>query len=268
MIKCVSFFTASRFSTHTRTCGRIYHPILNLRKTMSTPSQTILVTGSNKGIGLEICRQLAQAGYHVILSARSADRGQTAVAALAKGGLKVDFLQLDTADETSIRNAAAELQKRLKALNVLVNNAAILDTWQGTILNATAADIRDTFITNTLGPILLTQALVPLLEAGRPARVVNVSSQLGSVANMTDGWAGYGISKAALNAATRKLAEALKPRGISVNAASPGWVRTEMGGESAPLPVEQGAKNIIRLITGVPASLTNQYLEANGVIPW
>ena len=235
---------------------------------MSTPSQTILVTGANKGIGYEICRQLARAGHHVILSARSAERGQAATAALAKEKLKVEFLQLDMADESSIQTAALELKKRFKALHVLINNAAILDTWQGTILKATATELRDTFITNTVGPILLTQALLPLLEAGKPARVINVSSQLGSVTNMTDGWAGYGISKAALNAATRKLAEALAPRGISVNAASPGWVRTEMGGESAPLPVEKGAQNIIRLITEVPHSLTNHYLEEHGEIPW
>ena len=235
---------------------------------MSTPSQTILVTGANKGIGLEICRQLARASHQVILSARSAQRGENAVKELARDGLKVEFLLLDTADEASILRAARELKQRLKSLNVLINNAAILDTWQGTILDAKAADLRDCFITNTLGPVLLTQALLPLLEAGKPSRVINVSSQLGSVQNMGDGWAGYGISKAALNAATRKLAGALQPRGISVNAASPGWVRTEMGGESAPLPVEQGAKNIIRLITDVSHSLTNHYLEANGEIPW
>ena len=235
---------------------------------MSMSHQTILVTGANKGIGLEICRQLARSGHQVILSARSRERGQAAVNALAKEGLKVEFLQLDTADETSIHAAADELKKRHNTLNVLINNAAILDTWQGTILKATASELRDTFITNTLGPILLTQALLPLLEAGKPARVINVSSQLGSVANMTDGWAGYGISKAALNAATRKLAEAVAPHGISVNAASPGWVRTEMGGESAPLPVKKGAQNIIRLITDVPHTLTNHYLEENGEIPW
>jgi NAD(P)-dependent dehydrogenase (short-subunit alcohol dehydrogenase family) len=235
---------------------------------MSVSSQTILITGANKGIGFEICRQLARSGHCVILSARSVERGQAAAALLVKEGLKVEFLQLDMSDESSIKSGVVELKKRHKALNVLINNAAILDTWQGTILKATAAELRDTFITNTLGPILLTQALLPLLEAGKPARVINVSSQLGSIANMTDGWAGYGISKAALNAATRKLAEALAPRGISVNAASPGWVRTEMGGESAPLPIEKGAQNIIRLITEVPPSLTNHYLEENGEIPW
>jgi NAD(P)-dependent dehydrogenase (short-subunit alcohol dehydrogenase family) len=229
---------------------------------------TVLVTGANKGIGLEICRQLARLSHRVILSARSAERGEKAVKTLSREGLTVEFLLLDTADETSILRAARELKGRSEALNVLINNAAILDTWQGTILDAKASDLRDTFVTNTLGPVLLTHALLPLLEAGKPARVINVSSQLGSIENMTDGWAGYGISKAALNAATRKLAEALQPRGISVNAASPGWVRTDMGGESAPLPVEKGAQNIIRLITEAPHSLTNRFLEANGEIPW
>jgi len=239
-----------------------------LHAPMSTSSQTILVTGGNKGIGFEICRQLARLGHHVILSARSAERGETAVAALAKEKLEVEFLLLDTSDESSIREAASTLAENHQALHALINNAAILDVWQGSIVEAGAAGIRDCFVTNTLGPILLTQALLPLLEAGRPSRVINVSSQLGSVENMTDGWAGYGISKAALNAATRKLAQALKPRGISVNAASPGWVRTDMGGQSAPLPVEQGAANIVRLITDVPSTLTDRFLEANGEIPW
>jgi len=235
---------------------------------MSTPSQTILVTGANKGIGLEVCRQLARLGHRVILSARSAERGEQAVKDLAAENLKVEFLLLDTADEDSILRAARELKQRIKALHVLINNAAILDTWQGSILEAKAADLRDTFATNVLGPVLLTHALLPLLEAGKPSRVINVSSQLGSVQNMTDGWAGYGISKAALNAATRKLAQALQPRGISVNAASPGWVRTEMGTDNAPLSLEHGGKNIVRLVTDVPHSLTDHFLEENGEIPW
>jgi NAD(P)-dependent dehydrogenase (short-subunit alcohol dehydrogenase family) len=228
----------------------------------------ILVTGGNKGIGFEICRQLAKAGHHVVLSARSAERGEKAVKTLAAEGLKVDFLLLDTGDDSSIQLAARELQQRLKALHVLINNAAVLNDWQGSVLNTNAADLRETLNINTVGPIVLTLALLPLLEAGKPARVINVSSQLGSVQNMTDGWASYGISKAALNAATRKLAQALKGRGISVNAASPGWVRTEMGTDSAPLTVEHGAQNITRIITDMPATLTDRYLEENGEIPW
>ena len=228
----------------------------------------ILVTGGNKGIGFEICRLLARGGHHVILSARSAERGEKAVKALAAEGLKVDFLLLDTGDDSSIQRAARELKQRIKALHVLINNAAILNDWQGSVLNTNAADLRETLNINTVGPIVLTLALLPLLEAGKPARVINVSSQLGSVQNMTDGWASYGISKAALNAATRKLAQALKGRGISVNAASPGWVKTEMGTDSAPLTVEHGAQNIIRIITDMPATLTDHYLEENGEIPW
>lgn len=229
----------------------------------------ILITGANKGIGLESCRQLARLGHRVILSARSAERGEDAVQGLNAEGLKVDFLLLDTADVDSIRRAARELKQRIEALHVLVNNAAILDTWMGTVLTATKEDLVGTFVTNVVGPVLLTQALVPLLEAGKPSRVINVSSRLGSVQDMTDGWAGYGISKAALNAATRKLAQALESKGISVNAASPGWVRTDMGGENANLSLEEGAKNIVRLITEVPAKVTNKFLgEGGGEIAW
>jgi NAD(P)-dependent dehydrogenase (short-subunit alcohol dehydrogenase family) len=228
---------------------------------------TILVTGGNKGIGLEVCRQLAREGHRVFLSARSAQRGEQAVKELQAEGLKVEFLLLDMADETSIKRAARELTQRTPALHALINNAAILNDWQGSILDSTAADLRETLNINTVGPILLTLALLPLLEAGKPGRVINVSSQLGSIAQMTDGWASYGISKAALNAATRKLAQALKPKGISVNAASPGWVKTDMGTDSAPLTVEQGAKNIIRLLD-MPASLTDRYLQEHGEYPW
>ena len=151
---------------------------------MSASPQTILVTGANKGIGLETCRQLARLGHHVILSARSGTKGEAAVETLASEGLKVEFLLLDTADELSIQRAARELKLRIKALNVLINNAAILDIWQGSILDAKADGLRDTFMTNVIGPILLTQALLPFLEAGKPSRVINVSSELGSVANI------------------------------------------------------------------------------------
>jgi NAD(P)-dependent dehydrogenase (short-subunit alcohol dehydrogenase family) len=171
-------------------------------------------------------------------------------------------------DEANIAKAVADLKKRISALNVLINNAGILQTWMGSILDVTAEELRETFNTNVIGPVLLTQALLPLLDAGKPARVINVSSQLGSVANMSDGWPGYGISKAALNAATRKFAAALESRGISVNAASPGWVKTDMGTEDAPLSLEQGGHNIARLVTDFPAGTTNKFLQEHGEYPW
>jgi NAD(P)-dependent dehydrogenase (short-subunit alcohol dehydrogenase family) len=235
---------------------------------MSNTPKTILITGANRGIGLECCRQFAHLGHRVILSARSAEKGEQAVKLLAQEKLKVEFLLLDTADEQSIHRAARELQQRIPALHVLINNAGILDTWQGSILDAKADELRDTYNTNVIGPVLLTQALVPLLEAGKPARVINVSSLLGSLATMVDGWAGYAISKAALNAASRKLALALEPRGISVLAASPGWVRTDMGGTGASLSVEQGAQNIVHLVTLTPPTTTNRFLFGKNEIPW
>ncbi len=225
---------------------------------------TILITGANKGIGLECCRQLAKAGHRVILSARSAERGEKAVKELAAEGLKTEFLLLDTASEDSIRRAARELKSRIDALHVLINNAAVLQTWEGSVLDVTAAELAETFNTNVIGPILLTQALLPLLEAGKPSRVINVSSRLGSIAEMGDGWPGYGVSKAALNAATRKLAQALASRGISVNAASPGWVKTDMGGKGANLSLEQGGRNISRLVTEVPQKVTDKFLSEGG----
>jgi NAD(P)-dependent dehydrogenase (short-subunit alcohol dehydrogenase family) len=235
---------------------------------MTSTPLNILVTGANKGIGLEVCRQLAVAGHHVILSARSAERGEAAAAVLKNEKLNVEFLQLDTADESSIAAAVKELGQRIKALHVLINNAAILQTWLGSIVDTTASELRETFNTNVVGPILVTQALLPLLEAGKPARIINVSSQLGSVELMTDGWPAYGISKAALNAATRKFAVALEARGISVVSASPGWVRTDMGTKDAPLTLEQGGHNIARLVTEFPATLTNKFLQEQGEYPW
>ena len=165
---------------------------------MSAPFN-ILVTGGNKGIGLEVCRQLARAEHRVFLGARSPERGQAAVAALKREGLIVEFLELDMSNEKSIASATKDLGSRVKTLHVLINNAAILQTWMGSIVDVTADEMRETFNTNVVGPVLLTQALLPLLEAGRPARVINVSSGLGSIEQMSDGWPGYGVSKAALN---------------------------------------------------------------------
>ena len=231
-------------------------------------SQTIFITGANKGIGLEVARQLARVGHHLYLGVRSMERGRTAAAELAREGLKVELLEIDTGSQASIAQAAISLGNRISALNVLINNAAVLPARHGSILDTDAAELGDAFTINTIGPIVLTLRLLPLLERGRPARVINVSSRLGSVSEMSDGWSAYGISKAALNAASRKLAQAVRSRGISVLAASPGWVKTEMGGAEAPLSIEQGGRNISRLVTELPAGVSDQFLGEHGPIPW
>ncbi len=234
-------------------------------------SRTILVTGANKGIGYEICRQLARAGARVFLGARDEERCQTAVARLKfeNPSARVEFLWIDVADTASIDQAVAVLYEQISTLDVLINNAGVLEDNDRTILETDLALIRHTLETNALGPLYLTQKLVGLLAASKGGgRVINVSSGLGQLHEMTDEYPSYSISKTALNAITLQLADALKSKNIAVNAISPGWVRTEMGGANANLSVEEGADTPIWLATEAPASLTGQFLRARQPIPW
>ena len=234
-------------------------------------TKTILVTGANKGIGYEICRQLARSGARVFLSARDPGRGEAAVARLRdeNPSAHVEFLRLDVADTASIDQAVTELHARVSSLDVLINNAGILEDSDRTILETDLALLRRTLETNALGPLYLTQKLVGLLAAAREGgRVIIVSSGLGQLHEMADEYPAYGISKTALNAITLQLADALKSKNIAVNTISPGWVRTEMGGDDANLSVEEGADTPVWLATEAPASLTGQFLRARQPIPW
>ena len=236
-----------------------------------TSSKTILVTGANKGIGYEICRQLARGGARVFLGARNAGRGETAVERLKaeNPAASVELLSLDVASTASIDHAVLELGAKVSSLDVLINNAGILEDRDGSILETDLGLLRRTLETNTLGPLYLTQKLVPLLSAATAgARIINVSSALGQLHDMSDEYPAYSVSKAALNAITLQFADALKSRNIAVNTISPGWVRTEMGGESANLSVEEGADTPVWLATEAPASLTGQFLRARQPIPW
>ena len=234
-------------------------------------SKTILVTGANKGIGYEVCRQLARLGGRVFLGARDAGRGEAAVGRLKteNPAANVDFLLLDVGDTASMDEAVTALGAKVSSLDVLINNAGVLDDRDGTILATDLALLRRTLDINALGPLYLTQKLVPLLAASAGGgRIINVSSGLGQLQDMSDEYPAYSLSKVVLNAITLQLADALKSKNIAVNTISPGWVRTEMGGAGASLSVEEGADTPVWLATEAPSSLTGQFLRARQPIPW
>jgi NAD(P)-dependent dehydrogenase (short-subunit alcohol dehydrogenase family) len=202
-----------------------------------------VVTGANRGIGLEVVRQLAQDGFTAILGARDLDRGEAAAGALRDEGLDVQARRLDVSDPAGVAEFGEQLARDFDRLDALVNNAAIhYDTWQ----RATGADfdvVREAFETNVLGAWRTVEACLPLLRRSPSARIVNVSSGAGALTDMGGGAPAYRISKTALNALTRMLSVELRGDGILVNSVCPGWVATDMGGPGGR-PVEQGAASV------------------------
>jgi NAD(P)-dependent dehydrogenase (short-subunit alcohol dehydrogenase family) len=210
-----------------------------------------LETGANRSIGREVARQLAQRGYDVLLSARDADRAEQAAREVAEAsGGRVRALRLDAADASSIEAVAAKLRRDPGRLDVLVNNAGIRTDWGVSGADPDFEAITRALNTNFFGAYRLTAALLELLRESDHARVVNVSSGMGGVAEM-GGWSpGYRVSKAALNAMTRILSTEPKDAGVLVNSACPGFVNTDMGGQfGAKKPVEEGAAGIVWLAT-------------------
>jgi NAD(P)-dependent dehydrogenase (short-subunit alcohol dehydrogenase family) len=203
-----------------------------------------LVTGANRGIGREVCRQLAQRGYVAVLGSRDRQRGERAAAELRDEGLDVRACELDVADGDSVRAAATWIEQDIARLDAVVNNAAILyDTWQRGI-DADLDLVREALETNLLGAWRVAQATLPLVRRSPAGRIVNVSSGAGALHDMGGGTPAYRTSKAALNALTRILAAELRGDGILVNAICPGWVATDMGG-SGGRPVADGAAGIV-----------------------
>lgn len=220
-----------------------------------------LVTGANRGLGLEIARQLSARGFGILLGARDAEAGQAAAESLGAA-----WLPLDVAEAESVREAADWARAEHGRLDVLVNNAGLLlDEGRG-VLDLDETDALATLEVNLLGPWRVAAAFAPLM--GKGGRIVNVSSGAGQLSSM-GGWApAYSVSKAALNALTLQLAQALKGRGIAVNAACPGWVRTRMGGSGAPKSVEDGADTPVWLATDAPAGVTGKFFRDRREIPW
>ncbi|MFE9751561.1 SDR family oxidoreductase [Saccharothrix saharensis] len=219
-----------------------------------------VVTGGNRGIGLEVCRQLASLGHVVVLTARDAGRARSAAERLG-----VEHHRLDVTDDASVAALAEHLTGRHGRVDVLVNNAAIhYDTWQ----RASSADlgvVREAMETNFYGPWRVVLGLLPLLRAARGPRVVNVSSEAGSLASMGGGTPAYGTSKAALNALTLMLAAELPA--MKVNAVCPGWVATDMGGAGGR-PVAQGAASVVWAATLPEDGPTGGFFRDGARVPW
>ena len=214
-----------------------------------TEKRIAVVTGANRGIGLEICRQLADAGLCVILTSRDEDKGNAARNALATAERDVRFHQLDITSDDSVNRLAAYLDNEHGRLDVLVNNAGILfedDRANASVLDLTLDRFRTTMAVNFDGPLRVCQQLTPLLRKSSSGRIVNVSRRLGQLDEMTDGHPAYGVSKNALNALTKLFAGALHSDHVLVNAMSPGLVATDMGGPNGR-PVEAGADTAVWL---------------------
>ncbi len=211
-----------------------------------------VITGANRGLGLETARQMAKRDFRVILTSRHAGKGEIAVEKLLAEGLEVLFQPLDVASENSVAELGAFIHSRCGRVDVLINNAGVFldshgseDSGGAGVLTASLDTLAATLKTNLYGPLLLAQELVPLMKQQRYGRIVNVSSGMGQLSDMEGKSPAYRISKTALNALTRILAAETQGYNILVNSVCPGWVRTDMGGPNAERTVEQGASGIV-----------------------
>lgn len=224
-----------------------------------------VVTGGNRGIGFEVSRQLAAKGLKVVLTARDTDKAQRAAAELGDG---VVPFALDVTDPCGPDRLVAFLEKDLGGADVLVNNAGVfLDrSWGG--LDVPMGVVRDSLETNLIGPWQLAQALIPGMRQRGYGRIVNVSSGMGAMSEMSGGYSSYRISKTAINALTRILADELRGTNVLVNTVCPGWVQTEMGGPRAPRPVVEGAETLVWLATLPDGGPTGAFFRDRRQIPW
>jgi NAD(P)-dependent dehydrogenase (short-subunit alcohol dehydrogenase family) len=242
-----------------------------------SPKKIALITGANKGIGLETARQLAKEGITVLAGARDEAKARQAAAELTKEGLDVQGIVVDVNDEGSIQKAAARIERDYGRLDILVNNAGVmLDDREKKPSEQSLEAWRKTFETNLFGLVATTQALLPLLRKSAAGRIVNLSSILASnTLHATPGspiydakTPAYDVSKTAVNAYTVHLAWELKDTPIKVNAAHPGWVKTEMGGEGAMMEIQDGAKTSVALATIGPDGPNGGFLHMRETLPW
>jgi len=237
-----------------------------------------LITGGNRGIGLETARQLGKLGITVLVGARSLAAGETAAATLKKEGIDARAIKIDVNDPADYTAAAKSIDKDFGRLDILINNAGVLlDSRKGNETSTTSEEVlRKTFDTNFFAVVALTQELLPLVRKSAAGRIVNLSSILGSqTLHSTKGsfiydakTFAYDASKAALNSFTIHLAHELQGTKIKVNSAHPGWVKTEMGGEGAMLEIEVGAQTSVALATLPEDGPNGGYIHLGETLPW
>jgi NAD(P)-dependent dehydrogenase (short-subunit alcohol dehydrogenase family) len=242
-----------------------------------TQKRIALITGANKGIGLEIARQLAQAGVDVIVGARDTSRAATAIADLAAQGLAAQSLSIDLLDHASITAAAQVIEAQYGRLDILVNNAGIVDAADGPPSTSSAEAACRIMNTNFVGTLAVTQAMLPLLRKAPAARIVNLSSSLGSLTVNGDPTSpyydarliGYNASKAAVNMLTVQLAQELRNTAIVVNSISPGYVKTDLTRHTGYMTPEAGARLPVQYaLLSEDNAVSGKFIEASGVTPW
>ena len=232
---------------------------------MAENARVALVSGGNRGLGLEVCRQLAESGLTVILGSRDEERGRAAAEGISG---HVVARQLDVADEESVGRIASSIGEDFGHLDILVNNAAISNDEGQRGADADLGRVREAFEANLFGAWRLCQMAIPLMQRGGYGRIVNVSTGLAALEDMGGGSPGYRISKTSLNALTRILASELRGSGILVNAVNPGWVQTDMGGQNANRTVEEGADGVVWAATLPNNGPTGGFFRDRRYVAW
>jgi len=227
----------------------------------------VLVTGGNRGLGLEVGRQLGKMGHTILLGCRNRVRGSDAENLLKREGIDAQSLLVDLGNPPTLSAARETVEQHFSRLDVLVNNAAIhYDNWQRAT-NVNWDIVTEALEVNTLGPWRTAVEFLPLLKHSAHPRIVNVSSESGSLASMSGGTPAYSLSKAGLSAVTRMLASELKPHGVLVNAVCPGWTATDMGGAGGR-PVQEGAKGIVWAALLPDDGPTGGFFRDGAALPW
>ena len=233
-------------------------------------TKVALVTGGNRGLGLATCKALVDHGYQVLMACRSIEAGQRTAAGIDSDLIEV--VQLDVASGQDIENLVQLIKSKYGRLDVLINNAGVLlDAELGqpaSICDVTSDVVRQTLEINTVAPIAIINAMLPLMNFVDDARIVNISSGMGQMSGMGSEYAGYRISKAALNAMTLIYSLELDPQKFRINAVSPGWVRTDMGTAGADLSVEEGVDTAVWLATSTEAQHSGGFYRQRKLIDW